>query len=83
MSDNPAYDNDRLVGSSANGEDGLDAYREILGQAREYLADGGVLVVEIGFDQHQSVSELGRENGWKIVQSAQDLGGQDRALRFG
>ena len=62
------------------GADGLDAYREILAGAREYLAPDGCVVLEIGYDQRQLASELAIARGWKVKQSAKDLAGQDRAL---
>ena len=62
------------------GADGLDAYREILAGAREYLVPNGCVVLEIGYDQRQLVSELAVASGWKVKQSAEDLAGQDRAL---
>lgn len=65
------------------GADGLDAYRQILGNARDFLVPTGCLVLEIGFDQQQSVSNLAVANGWKIKQTAKDLAGQDRALCVG
>ena len=65
------------------GTDGLDAYREILGRARQYLAPDGRVVLEIGYDQLDSVSDLAVATGWKIMQTAQDLVGQDRAICVG
>ena len=40
------------------GEDGLDFYRRISREAPAYLADGGVLLFEIGWQQKDAVSEL-------------------------
>ena len=65
------------------GADGLDAYREILGRAREFLTPDGRVVLEIGYDQLRSVSDLAVANDWKIMQTAQDLVGQDRAICVG
>lgn len=62
------------------GEDGLDAYREILSGARDFLQEGGFVGLEIGFDQRQSVSDLAIQLGWKSVKCLQDLTGNDRAL---
>ena len=40
------------------GEDGLDFYRRISREAGAYLAEGGVLLFEIGWQQKDAVSEL-------------------------
>lgn len=40
------------------GTDGLDYYRQIVGQAGDYLTDGGKLMVEIGYDQGDDVMAL-------------------------
>ena len=62
------------------GEDGLDAYREILVNAREYLAPSGYVILEIGHDQRLLVAELAATNGWKVTQTAKALSGRDRAM---
>ena len=40
------------------GEDGLDFYRRIAACFREHLNDGGVLVLEIGYNQAEAVCEI-------------------------
>jgi release factor glutamine methyltransferase len=40
------------------GVDGLDAYRQLIPQAARQLAQGGVLVVEAGYDQSRYIGEL-------------------------
>src|SRR5690606_22600262 len=40
------------------GEDGLEPYRIIAAQAGQYLAEGGLIGVEIGYDQKESVSQI-------------------------
>jgi release factor glutamine methyltransferase len=62
------------------GKDGLSAYRVILAQAGRLLAPDGVLVVEIGFDQGEAVPALAVEAGFAVLEVAQDLGGQPRAV---
>lgn len=62
------------------GEDGLDAYREILAGAQAFLHSGGFLGLEIGFDQKDSVRQLALNNRWNSVSSFQDMAGMDRAL---
>ncbi len=62
------------------GDDGLNAYRVILAEARNHLATGGFLGLEIGHDQKASVGRLARMSGWNEISSFTDLAGLDRAL---
>ncbi len=62
------------------GEDGLEFYRRIIRESRDYLLPGGWLLLEIGFDQGEAVSELMRQNGFLEVQTAKDLPGHDRVV---
>jgi release factor glutamine methyltransferase len=64
------------------GADGLDAYRAIAGRAMDHLAGDGILAVEIGYDQKNSVSDLFEMAGFALVRAVQDFGGQDRVLVF-
>lgn len=64
------------------GQDGLDAYRRIAGQALDFLETDGRIGVEIGFDQRQAVTELFHEQDCALSGSARDLGGNDRVLTF-
>ena len=64
------------------GPDGLAAYRILLGQAGRLLAPGGRLVLEIGYDQTESVSALGIAAGFPAPELTRDLGGRPRALAF-
>jgi len=60
--------------------DGLDAYRRLLPDAREHLADGGWLVLECGAGQAAWLSgELGRL-GYGSVDVARDLAGIERVV---
>lgn len=64
------------------GEDGLDAYRRIAEGALPHLYEGGAVAVEIGFDQKEAVTELMAGKGFRLVEAASDLGGNDRVLVF-
>ena len=59
-------------------EDGLADIRQLIDQAPEYLADGGWLLLEHGWQQAQAVRELLLARGFHAVMTRQDLGGQDR-----
>ena len=63
------------------GEDGLSFYRKIIPGAVRHLVPGGILYLEIGFDQAQAVSELMREAGYYDVKVIRDYGGLDRIVR--
>ena len=63
------------------GEDGLDFYRRIAEDAAGHLKKNGVLMMEIGYDQKDTVKNLLAENGGyeKIIGLA-DLAGLDRIV---
>lgn len=62
------------------GEDGLDFYRRIVGQAACHLEDDGELSVEIGYDQGEAVAALMEQSGFVDVQVIRDLAGLDRVV---
>lgn len=64
------------------GSDGLDAYRAIANAAAEYLAPAGIIGFEIGYDQKETVTDLMNSKGFRLVEAARDLGGNDRVLIF-
>lgn len=65
------------------GDDGLDAYRRIVGQAAPLLAEGGALILEIGRHQAADVIALAHDAG--LIPHGlpySDLAGVPRALAF-
>jgi release factor glutamine methyltransferase len=60
------------------GQDGLDFYRAIVEQGREWLKDGGWLFFEIGYDQGEDLRNLLHEFGYTEIEVRQDLAGLDR-----
>lgn len=57
----------------ASGEDGLDALREIIAGAPQFLPDSGWLAVEHGFDQAESVQALFHQADFGDVRTHADL----------
>jgi len=62
----------------ASGADGLDAMRRIVAGAPAHLTDGGVLLLEHGFDQSARVRALLDAAGFENVASVCDNGGHER-----
>lgn len=62
----------------AAGVDGLDAIRAIIDAAPAYLAAGGRLLLEHGWDQGEAVAGLLRARGFADVVTLPDLAGQAR-----
>ncbi|MCB1465531.1 MAG: peptide chain release factor N(5)-glutamine methyltransferase [Nitratireductor sp.] len=62
------------------GEDGLDAYRALLGQAGASLKSGGRLYLEIGKGQADAIAALAAERGWRLDGVIADLAGIERVL---
>lgn len=62
------------------GADGLEFYRIIASEARNYLKPDGRLLLEIGYDQAQDVSTLLWQAGFADVEVRKDLGGLDRVV---
>lgn len=60
------------------GEDGLDAYRELLPRLAPLLAESGRALFEIGATQAVSVRALAAASGLAVVAIKRDLGGRDR-----
>ena len=61
------------------GLDGLDDYRKIIPVLPRLLAPKGVAILEIGWTQAQSVTQIAKAHGFS-VKLFQDLAGLDRAL---
>ncbi len=63
------------------GADGLDFYRVIAEEAPERLKENGVLIMEIGHDQGQTVPQLLEKTGrFTDIQVIKDLPGLDRVV---
>lgn len=58
--------------------DGLSALRRIIDDAPAYLASGGWLLMEHGYDQSSAVRDMLSGQGWRQVQSWTDLAGIER-----
>lgn len=62
------------------GEDGLDFYRQIFEGAADRLNSGGMVMVEIGYDQGKDVAEIAEKNGFRGVLVEKDYAGLDRIV---
>lgn len=62
------------------GADGLVYYRQLTRQAPPLLSEGGLLAVEVGYDQSQDVKRLFIDAGFTSVTGVQDYGGRDRVV---
>ena len=61
------------------GDDGLNAYRRVVEDVSRLLKPDGFAVLEIGFDQADSVSALAAVSGFG-TETFKDIGGRDRAV---
>jgi len=66
--------------SLVGGEDGLMCYREIAQIMPFFLHSKGILVLEIGQGQKQSIQDIFKATSFQIIATHQDLAGIERAL---
>lgn len=64
------------------GEDGLDFYRRIAAEAKNFLTKSGKIFVEIGYQQSDDVTKIFHENNFLLTNSIRDLSGITRVLQF-
>jgi release factor glutamine methyltransferase len=62
------------------GEDGLDAYRQLLAGGVRALRPLGRMILELGYDQAQRVTALARDAGWEVEAVRRDLQSIERTL---
>ena len=63
------------------GKDGLEIPARILAQAPAFMKEGGLLLMEIGYDQGDAVSRLAAAAGFAEISILKDLEGHDRILK--
>ncbi|MCL2052414.1 MAG: peptide chain release factor N(5)-glutamine methyltransferase [Lachnospiraceae bacterium] len=61
-------------------KDGLYFYRKIIDRASQHLNKGGMLFLEIGFDQAEVVANMTAEKGFYDTNVIKDLAGNDRVV---
>ena len=64
------------------GPDGLECYRAIAEGAGRVLTQGGLIGLEIGYDQKDSVTTVFVAKGFVLRQAFRDFGDNDRVLLF-
>jgi release factor glutamine methyltransferase len=62
------------------GEDGLDAYRHLAEHLPSIIKENTLIILEIGYDQGESVPALFKASGYNIVTLEKDYGGNPRCL---
>jgi release factor glutamine methyltransferase len=61
--------------------DGLDYYRRIINDAYRYLKEGGLLILEIGFNQARHIENIFQKSGnFEIIDKVKDYNGIDRMV---
>ncbi|MBU6475154.1 MAG: peptide chain release factor N(5)-glutamine methyltransferase [Alphaproteobacteria bacterium] len=68
------------IAALSGGADGLDCYREIAALLPRALAPHGLLILEIGAAQAESVKGILGRGGLAVLQTLTDLAGQDRCI---
>ncbi|MBR6326189.1 MAG: peptide chain release factor N(5)-glutamine methyltransferase [Lachnospiraceae bacterium] len=63
------------------GPDGLAFYRRIVRFAPDHLVGGGMLLLEIGYDQGAAVTDMMLAAGFLDVEIVRDYGGNDRVVK--
>ena len=64
-----------------DGEDGLKFYRIIIEEGYRFLNNGGIIALEIGYDQKEEVMEIARKTGhYHNIYCKKDLFGNDRVI---
>ncbi|WP_022947575.1 peptide chain release factor N(5)-glutamine methyltransferase [Methylohalobius crimeensis] len=63
------------------GNDGLDAYRRLISQARRRLRAGGFILLEHGYDQSREVADLLADAGFSRIRCHRDLQGHPRVTQ--
>jgi release factor glutamine methyltransferase len=64
-----------------DGEDGLDAYRQIAGSFKTFLKPNGQIIVEHGYDQCLAIHAIFTESGLQDVACLKDFSGLDRITK--
>lgn len=62
------------------GDDGLNFYRIIIENSKNYLKNKGILIFEIGYNQGKSVAKLFRKYGFSNITIKKDLAQLDRVI---
>lgn len=62
------------------GEDGLDYYRTIIPEAKNYLKEHGYLILEIGIHQAKEIKKLALDEGFQDIIVIRDYSGIERIL---
>lgn len=62
------------------GDDGLTAYRELAAKLYTFIHEGSLVILEIGYDQGESVPVLFARYGYIILDLVRDYGGNKRCL---
>lgn len=62
------------------GEDGLDVYRHLAEHLPSIIKENTLIILEIGYDQGESVPALFKASGYNIVTLEKDYGGNPRCL---
>lgn len=62
------------------GNDGLEAYRTIVPPARDYLTIPGLVALEVGENQAESVGAIARKAGLSVDQVIRDYSGWERVV---
>ncbi len=66
----------------SGGEDGLDAYRQLLPQLSGHIKASGLILLEIGWNQATDVADIGARAGFIHCETLKDLAGHDRVVLF-
>ena len=63
------------------GADGLDFVRNIAASAKDHLVPGGILQMEIGYDQGKEARDILRKEGYRKISVIKDLEDCDRVVK--
>lgn len=62
------------------GVDGLNFYRKIIENAHKYLLKDGLIFLEIGMGQAETVQNLALAEGFEVLEIVKDLAGIERVM---
>jgi len=61
---------------------GLAFYKKILCSAKDYLTENGKIYFEIGYSLSESIKKVAEENGFRNIETVEDLNGFDRMMKI-